>query len=943
MKALFLFIFILLCSLQLTAQGEANNWYFGEFAGITFNTNPPSSLSDGQLSTLEGCSSISDTSGNLLFYTDGRTVWDKEHNIMPNADYFGGTGLMGDPSSTSSGLIVPHPSEPNLYYIFTVDEPHQDNANAYPNQGPADQFGNPLPYYDEGPDYAIPQEDDGFNNGFNYSLVDMNLRNGLGNIVEDQQNIHLVTYDEDDPEEIKYKCAEKITAVVNDNCNSIWVITHFVNRFYAFSIDENGVDPNPVVTEIGPTIPLDSYRRGALGYLKASPEGNKLLTANLQDKYSSLNTGNVYLYDFNNATGEVENPILLKENILAYGVEFSPNSKVAYATSSADLVQWNLEVEDIQSTEYTIENVTGMGVAIQLAPDGKIYFPQQQTQMLNVINFPNNLGENMGLSTSIENGAIYLEGNSAMVGLPPFIQSIFTSRIGIIEETEDTQIETQIRLCEDETFILSYEHETPATYQWYENGELLDGENSSSLEIPFNTDFTENLNYTLDVFPENGDCKLSGIANIDLNALPKLQNTTISECINNINDFSSEFNLTENEANMINDGTSVQDYNFSYFFSEEEAENNENPIPNENNLTATTDQVIYARVENIESACYSITEIELQISDYQTGASLSLIRCDDELNGIQDFDLTEIDASFLNQISGFYTSINNALTQTNQIANLESFPNTQTYVDEVFYRIDNDNCGTIGKVELIVQNLPMLSNTLNYMYCLNNYPETIRIQPSIPENEDDLYEYFWPNTNQTTYSININEVGTYQVLVTEIETGCEAIQEIEVTATNLATFSLITQDATRFDNYIQVIIDDNSLGDYEFALDSPHGPYQDSPLFENLTPGFYTVFVRDKNGCGVVKREVALLGIMQFFTPNNDGINDYWKIIRLDKNIIADIYIFDRFGKLLFQFDEANQGWDGNYHGKPMLNNDYWYAIHLDDGRILRGNFTLKR
>ena len=123
-----LFYLILIIPQFFLAQGEAKYWYFGANAGVNFNTSPPTAITNGQLNTSEGCSSISDESGNLLFYTDGSTVWNRNHQIMSNANYFNGNGLNGDPSSTSSGLIVPHPTNPNLYYVFTVDEPHHDNA-----------------------------------------------------------------------------------------------------------------------------------------------------------------------------------------------------------------------------------------------------------------------------------------------------------------------------------------------------------------------------------------------------------------------------------------------------------------------------------------------------------------------------------------------------------------------------------------------------------------------------------------------------------------------------------------------------------------------------------------------------------------------------------------------------------------------------------------------
>ena len=119
-------LILLTASFFSFSQSEASHWYFGNGAGLIFDSNAGSVAStnaaSSTINTSEGCSSISDFNGNLLFYTDGRNVWDKNHNVMPNANYSLGTGLMGDPSSTSSGLIIPRPGNINQYYVFTVDE-----------------------------------------------------------------------------------------------------------------------------------------------------------------------------------------------------------------------------------------------------------------------------------------------------------------------------------------------------------------------------------------------------------------------------------------------------------------------------------------------------------------------------------------------------------------------------------------------------------------------------------------------------------------------------------------------------------------------------------------------------------------------------------------------------------------------------------------------------
>ena len=241
-------LILILSSLSLFSQGEANNWFFGNGAGLVFDdvtgTVTPSNAAMNTINTTEGCSSISDPNGNLLFYTDGRTVWNRNHQIMPNGDYFGNTGLLGDPSSTSSGLIVPRPGNLDQYYIFTVDEPHHDNASVYPNQFTGT--------YSSGG--TIPDADDGFNNGFNYSLVDLTLNAGNGDIDAVEKNLHLITYDVSDQQQVSYKCAEKITAVEHADGNSYWVITQFINTFYAFRVDNTGVNATPVTSILNPTI-----------------------------------------------------------------------------------------------------------------------------------------------------------------------------------------------------------------------------------------------------------------------------------------------------------------------------------------------------------------------------------------------------------------------------------------------------------------------------------------------------------------------------------------------------------------------------------------------------------------------------------------------------------------------------------------------------------------
>jgi gliding motility-associated-like protein len=105
------------------------------------------------------------------------------------------------------------------------------------------------------------------------------------------------------------------------------------------------------------------------------------------------------------------------------------------------------------------------------------------------------------------------------------------------------------------------------------------------------------------------------------------------------------------------------------------------------------------------------------------------------------------------------------------------------------------------------------------------------------------------------------------------------------------------------------------------------------------------VYVNDTNGCGIVSRTISVIGVPKYFTPNNDGVNDFWNVKGINDrfNAKTTIYIFDRYGKLLKQINPAGPGWDGTFIGAPLPSDDYWYTIKLEDGRQTKGHFSLKR
>ena len=116
-----------------------------------------------------------------------------------------------------------------------------------------------------------------------------------------------------------------------------------------------------------------------------------------------------------------------------------------------------------------------------------------------------------------------------------------------------------------------------------------------------------------------------------------------------------------------------------------------------------------------------------------------------------------------------------------------------------------------------------------------------------------------------------------------------------------------------------------------------------------MDPGIYSVYVNDKNNCGTINIDVSVIGYPKFFTPNNDGYNDYWNVIGVNSNFYPNslIYIFDRFGKLVTTVDPSSNGWDGFYKGVSLPSSDYWFTVELIDSsgsrKVRKGHFSLIR
>ncbi|PKP36287.1 MAG: hypothetical protein CVT97_09285, partial [Bacteroidetes bacterium HGW-Bacteroidetes-14] len=363
MKQILLFATLPLYSVFSYSQGkQANNWYFGNKAGITFQQgSPPVALLDGQsISPGEaGTACMSDKNGNLLFYSDGATIWNKNHQVMTNGNN------MGSPT-TQGAMIVQDPGNENRYFFFNFVS---TGIQATPYK-------------------------------FQYSIIEMT--NGVGEVLPDQKGIFLYL-----------NTTFHLSAILHENMEDVWVVTHGlgINSFIAFRVTATGVLTTPEISYAG-----TSYV-GNVGYMKISSDGKWLGVGNFHQFLTEL-------YHFDNSTGKVSNQNVVTIPIPAWGVEFSPDNTRFYAHGGyLSLYQYDLtsgDPEQIAASAVRLSTEPFGTGALQLGPDGKIYVGTLGSgSYLSVIHDP----DKKGLFCNFEFNAIYLEGRTYQDGLPVFMQS----------------------------------------------------------------------------------------------------------------------------------------------------------------------------------------------------------------------------------------------------------------------------------------------------------------------------------------------------------------------------------------------------------------------------------------------------------------------------------------------------------------------------------------
>ena len=882
---------IFICHQPLFAQKEADYWYFGDKAGLDFSSGTPIAISNGQLSTVEGCATVSDKKGNLLFYTNGENVWNRNHQVMPN-----GTGLMGGYSSTQSAVVVPVPGKDSVYYIFTT-----------------------------------PQEKTPY--GLRYSIVDMEKHNGLGDIVT--KNILLLD-----------NVYEKVSAVKKVNCPEYWVVAKKwdSDEYYSYLVTSAGIS-SPVISSTGNfTGGPSEYSRGQM---KFSPDGTKLAVAyNIAYDFFEL-------MDFSQATGLLSNPIKLTPNppstetfsVGAYGVEFSPNSQLLYLAASYlfstpklfTIYQYNVSYSipaQVVASKKLV-NGTEFNYGMQLGPDKKIYVATYDNY-LNAIDHPDVEGPGCVFHTN----AVSLTGSSK-ASLPTFIQSYFTDPIIATGN------------CEFQNINFSVQHSNDiAMVQWNFGDPASGSDNISTSFTPLHIYSTQGTYKVQLVYLRNGGCVADTVYKQIYAGPFKLylgKDTVI--CKADTLNLSVEIPGAEYLWNDNTTGKSLKVFDAGKYW----VTANLNSCLATDSITVSVRNPPAFSLGNDTAICsnknVTLTPTPGFINalyKWNTGSVAAQIIVDKPalywLTVTDDIGCRKTDSVMVSQtqLPNYSLGVDTVLCQTTLKLNAtvpsatmyrwntgETTPSINVNQTATYWAdVTKDNCTYRDSINVVFKPFPIVDLGKDTVLCED---KTLLLDA-----QNIGATYLWQD-NSTNQTYLVSKPGKYFVRVTN--KGCGSNDTIAVDYNLKPLFNLGTDFPICSGQTVVLkpIVQNGKSASYQWQDGSNGSTYVVS------APGIYSL--RVSNDCGSKTDSVmAIKGACKLyvptaFTPNGDGLNDVFKASYGENITRFKMEIYNRWGQKVFESSEIRKGWDGTYQ-QNLLSGVFIWIIRYDT--IDRGNQVLK-
>jgi gliding motility-associated-like protein len=941
-KTIFIFV-ALFVSDSIFAQNQGAIWYFGNNAGLDFNTNPPTILTNGQVSTSEGSAVICDAAGGLLFYTDGSTVWGKNHVIMPSQP---GGGLGGNSSSTQSGIIIPKPGTLNNYYVFST-----------PATG-----GGP----------------------FQWAEVDMTLNGGNGDLVSWNNVLHAIT-------------TEKLTAIGDCGGTEFWVMSHpyDTDTFYAYKVNSTGILP-PVKSKIG--LVCNNAQGLGLGYIKFTSNGTKMASAN----YTGYDK--IELFDFDMSTGILSNYIS-DPLIDGYGASFSPDGTKLYCSNSSNIYQYDVTLGTaaaIIASKFTVGSST-YG-ALQNAINGKMYHSTFNNS-IDVIEFPNLAGAAcnlivggqsiapatgvFGLPAIIEN---YLSGNGGPIlklkypncnylDSTSFASSVNTAGATYLWNFGDpasglndtstlsnpthifsangTYVVTLIvnSVCGNDTVIKNITVSPAPNLIPMLNDTIC---NNGVYPLTLVNTVVGNFSYTWapSSYLDNPNIQNPTISDpgIGLTPTSSITYTVTVTQVGNVNCKTADtvdflilqgFDIKNNDTAICN-GDAVQIINagsnlYNYSWTPVTGINNPNIV---NPTITPTVNTLYTLIASHPGCPDSIQTINIDVEDIPVvNAGIDRIVCIP--------DTLHMGGSFTTSGStnpNIYTILWKPMLGLNNASLLNatySGTNTTNYTLTV---TSPKGCkdSDIVAVQAVPSDFLILGP--NKEMCPN---DTVNLTASGAVN------YLWQPGISVSDSLANNvqafpiSTQIYSVYATNIF-GCKDTQTVKVYVANSGIINL-GEDIILFPGETAQL---NAIGNCSnfiwtpsFGLSNVNIP---NPIANPNTTTQYVVMGSTEYGCPtsdtiiVTRLNESIINMPNAFTPGNGNhTNDFFHV---DKNGIATLNyfrIFNRWGQMVFETSDILKGWDGNYNGAPQPLGTYVYTVDAQTNTGKRftksGNVTLIR
>jgi gliding motility-associated-like protein len=907
---------ILLLTLGLPSlsvgQSPYDQWFFGKNAGLSFQGPQAFPLVTGSLSTTEGSSSLLDEQGHLLFYTDGSTVWGRNHQPMPN-----GHNLSGNVSATQSALIVPWPTQAHRYFLFTTGEWSQ-------------------------------------NTGLRFSMVDMQSNNGMGD-VSLKNNL------------LASNISERLTAIRHANQRDYWVLTHrqYTNEFLAYRVGPQGISLPPVISRVG------SIDSSAVGYLKASFDGKKVAMA-LRNQHSY----ELYDFDPTSGqlSKPLTLPSFFYQSYgLEFSPD---GSKLYLHASRFDtggpspqpsrLYQLNLKAGSPTDIINSITLVSPINVAhpgaMQLGPDGKIYIARHDALYLGVIRQPNALGS----ACNYVDEGIFLGGRRSQFGLCNPIQAeIFPQadfQFSATCEGDSTFFQGEKLVAVDS---VTWDFDDPGKSNPYGQGGQLKHRFSkagtySVTMVVHRGDWRDSIRKPVRILPQPriaglGDTALCPGQSLKLDVRHPYADSLATRYLWSTSATQSSILLDQAGLYWVEASNLCGVTRDSLFLSYRE-------LPQ---LNLPPDTLI---CEDSELSLDFSGQEDWQIRWYDGSQQLNRNFRRPGTYWLEARDRCGVDRdTFRLEVEAFpRVSLGpDTFFCEGGFLLLEAFPNPVNPATRYLWEngdteavrlveqpgkyqveVRGKACVTRDSVEVEVKKAPVVELGQDTLLC-----EGERLLLQLPAQGS---EYRWQNGHGHPF-FEVTRSGTYWV---EAENACgKAKDEIDVRFHKPVSLELGRDTVLCPYESLQLNVASGAGGVAYRWQDGSTFPYF---LIEEA--GTYHVSL--ENACGLVRDSIRVgssleqcecrLFIPNVFSPNQDGVNDCFVVDYPCDLQQYQLNIFDRWGRLVFAADSPNEIWDGTQGARPCPRGVYFYVLNFqpaeqtnqpqrEQPNTLKGSITLMR